>query len=267
VDTKYIIRCEINSEGLQYILRRRACVNRLTGKICFVTGAAQGIGSAIVRHFLAEGATVIGADLRFVDEFRDPQLQRLVMDATDEAAVRATAAVHPDVSVLVNCVGHVAQGALLDTSLEEFDRAMRINVRSMVLTIGAFLPAMLARARGDIINIASVASTVMAVPQRFAYATSKAAVIGLTMSVARDYVSQGIRCNSISPGTVDTPSLHERFAATGDVAAARAAFTERQPMGRLGTADEVAATAVTLASDEVRFMTGSNIIIDGGMSL
>jgi 2-keto-3-deoxy-L-fuconate dehydrogenase len=242
-------------------------VNRLAGKVCFVTGAAQGIGSAIVRHFLAEGAGVIGADLRFVDELREPLLKRVVLDATDEVAVLATAAAHPETSVLVNCVGRVSQGALLDCTLEEFDRTMQINVRSMVLTTRAFLPAMLARSRGDIINIASVASTVMGVPQRFAYATSKAAVIGLTMSVARDYVARGIRCNSISPGTVDTPSLHERFAATGDVAAARAAFVARQPMGRLGTVDEVAAVAVTLASDEARFMTGTNIVIDGGMSL
>jgi len=242
-------------------------VNRLAGKVCFVTGAAQGIGSAIVRHFLAEGAGVIGADLRFVDELREPLLKRVVLDATDEVAVLATAAAHPETSVLVNCVGRVSQGALLDCTLEEFDRTMQINVRSMVLTTRAFLPAMLARSRGDIINIASVASTVMGVPQRFAYATSKAAVIGLTMSVARDYVARGIRCNSISPGTVDTPSLHERFAATGDVAAARAAFVARQPMGRLGTVDEVAAVAVTLASDEARFMTGTNIVIDGRMSL
>ena len=242
-------------------------MNRLAGKVCFVTGAAQGIGSAIVRHFLAEGAGVIGADLRFVDELREPLLKRVVLDATDEVAVLATAAAHPETSVLVNCVGRVSQGALLDCTLEEFDRTMQINVRSMVLTTRAFLPAMLARSRGDIINIASVASTVMGVPQRFAYATSKAAVIGLTMSVARDYVARGIRCNSISPGTVDTPSLHERFAATGDVAAARAAFVARQPMGRLGTVDEVAAVAVTLASDEARFMTGTNIVIDGGMSL
>jgi 2-keto-3-deoxy-L-fuconate dehydrogenase len=242
-------------------------VDRLAGKVCFVTGAAQGIGGAIVRHFLAEGATVMGADLRFVDEFQHVRLKRLILDATDEVAVSAAAHAHPDTSVLVNCAGYVSQGALLDCSLAEFDRTMHINVRSMVVTIRAFLPAMLAKSRGDIINIASVASTVMAVPQRFAYATSKAAVIGLTMSVARDYVAQGIRCNSISPGTVDTPSLRERFAATGDVENARAAFTARQPMGRLGTADEVAATAVTLASDEVRFMTGSNIIIDGGMSL
>jgi 2-keto-3-deoxy-L-fuconate dehydrogenase len=242
-------------------------VNRLAGKVCFVTGAAQGIGSAIVNHFLGEGASVIGADLRFVDDLRDPLLNRLILDATDEAAVRAAAAAHPATSVLVNCVGHVSQGTLLDCSLEEFDRTMQINVRSMVVTIRAFLPAMLSRSRGDIINIASVASTVMAVPQRFAYATSKAAVIGLTMSVARDYVAQGIRCNSISPGTVDTPSLRERLAATGDVAAARAAFTARQPMGRLGTADEIAAVAVALASDEARFITGTNIVIDGGMSL
>jgi len=242
-------------------------VNRLAGKVCFVTGAAQGIGSAIVNHFLAEGAAVIGADLRFVDELRTPLLQRVILDATDEVAVRTAAAEHPETSVLVNCVGHVSQGALLDCTPDEFDRTMRINVRSMLLTLRAFLPAMLSRSRGDIINIASVASTVMAVPQRFAYATSKAAVIGLTMSVARDYVAQGIRCNSISPGTVDTPSLQQRFAAMGDVAAARAAFTARQPMGRLGTADEVAAAAVALASDEMRFMTGTNIVIDGGMSL
>ncbi len=242
-------------------------MNRLAGKVCFVTGAAQGIGSAILRHFLAEGAAVIGADLRFVDELREPLLKRVILDATDDAAVRAAAAAHPETSVLVNCVGHVSQGALLDCTPEEFDRTMQINVRSMVLTIRAFLPAMLARSRGDIINIASVASTVMAVPQRFAYATSKAAVIGLTMSVARDYVAQGIRCNSISPGTVDTPSLHERFAATGDLTAARAAFTARQPMGRLGSVEEIAAVALTLASDEARFMTGTNIVIDGGMSL
>jgi 2-keto-3-deoxy-L-fuconate dehydrogenase len=242
-------------------------VNRLAGKVCFVTGAAQGIGGAIVRQFLAEGATVVAADLRFVDDLPDPRLERLIVDATDELAVGAAAAAHPDTSVLVNCAGYVSQGALLDCSLAEFDRTMQINVRSMVVTIRAFLPAMLARSRGDIINIASVASSVMAVPQRFAYATSKAAVIGLTLSVARDYVGRGIRCNSISPGTVDTPSLHERFAATGDVEAARAAFTARQPMGRLGTVEEIGATAVLLASDEVRFMTGSNIVIDGGMSL
>ena len=242
-------------------------MDRLKGKTCLITGAAQGIGRSIAEQFLAEGAKVIGSDLRFVDEATHPRLTRLLLDVTDVEAAASAAAAHPEVSVLVNCVGYVASGALLDCSLEDFDRSMTINVRSMVLTIGAFLPAMLARADGSIINIASVASSVMAVPNRFAYGTSKAAVIGLTMSVARDYIGHGIRCNTISPGTVDTPSLHERFKATGDEAAARRAFIERQPMGRLGTAAEIAATAVLLASDEARFMSGANLVIDGGMSL
>ena len=242
-------------------------MDRLKGKTCLVTGAAQGIGRGITEQFLAEGAAVIATDLRFADQAAQPGLRRLVLDATDAAAVAGAAKAHPEVSVLVNCVGYVANGALLDCSLEEFDRSMNINARSMVLTIGAFLPAMLERAEGSIINIASVASTVMAVPNRFAYSSSKAAVIGLTMSVARDYIGRGIRCNAISPGTVDTPSLHERFKATGDVAAARRAFIERQPMGRLGTVAEIAATAVLLASDEARFMSGANLVIDGGMSL
>ena len=140
-------------------------------------------------------------------------------------------------------------------------------MRSMVLIIGKFLPAMLARGDGSIVNIASVVSSVMAAPNRFAYGASKAAVIGLTMSVARDYIAHGIRCNAISPGTVESPSLRERLAASGDVEVARKAFVARQPMGRLGTADEIAATAILLASDEAKFMTGTNIVIDGGMSL
>jgi 2-keto-3-deoxy-L-fuconate dehydrogenase len=242
-------------------------MNRLKGKTCFVSGAGQGIGRGIVEHFLAEGAAVVAGDLCFLEYEARPRLTRMRLDATDESAVAAAAKAHQDVSVLVNCVGHVANGALLDCSLAEFDRSMKINVRSMVLTIGSFLPAMLARGDGAIINIASVVSSIMATPNRFAYGTSKAAVIGLTLSVARDYIGQGIRCNAISPGTVDTPSLHERFAATGDVEAACTAFVARQPMGRLGTVAEIAASAVLLASDEVRFMTGANIVIDGGMSL
>lgn len=196
-------------------------MDRMKGKTCLVTGAAQGIGRGIAEQFLAEGAVVIATDLHFAEQETQPRLTRRVLDATDPATVASAAAAHPEVSVLVNCVGYVANGALLDCSPGEFDRSMNINVRSMMLTIGAFLPAMLARAEGSIINIASVASSVMAVPNRFAYGTSKAAVIGLTMSVARDYIARGIRCNAISPGTVDTPSLHERFKATGDVVAAR----------------------------------------------
>jgi 2-keto-3-deoxy-L-fuconate dehydrogenase len=242
-------------------------MDRLRGKTCFVTGAAQGIGASIVEHFLAEGAAVIAADLRFAQTDPHARLSRVKLDVTDDVAVAAAAAEHANVSVLVNCVGYVAHGALLECSLADFDRSLQINVRSMVLTIGAFLPAMLTRGEGAIVNVASVVSSVMAATNRFAYGTSKAAVIGLTMSVARDYIGHGIRCNAISPGTVDTPSLHDRMAASGNIESARQAFMARQPMGRLGLPQEIAATAILLASDEARFMTGANIIIDGGMSL
>ena len=241
---------------------------RLAGKTCLVTAAAQGIGRAICDAFLAAGANVIAADLRFQDEPRQAErLQRVVLDATNESAVQALAARHQDVSVLVNCVGYVANGTILDCTLDDFDRSMDINVRSMVLMTRALLPAMIARRNGSIINIASVVSSIMAAPNRFAYGTTKAAVIGLTMSVARDFIQQGIRCNAICPGTVDTPSLHQRFAATGDAVAARQAFVARQPMGRLGEASEIAALALMLASDDATFMSGSQLVIDGGMSL
>jgi 2-keto-3-deoxy-L-fuconate dehydrogenase len=242
-------------------------MNRLIGKTCLITGAAQGIGGSIVDAFLMEGATVIATDLRIVQEAQQPRLSRAILDATQGSAVTAMAQEHQEVSVLVNCVGYVASGTILECTPAEFEHSLNVNVRSMVLTIRAFLPAMLKRSSGSIINIASVVSSVMAAPDRFAYGTTKAAVLGLTMSVARDYIGQGIRCNAISPGTVDTPSLHERLTASGDYATARAAFVARQPMGRLGAVEEIAATAVLLASDEARFMTGSNLIIDGGMSL
>lgn len=243
---------------------------RMTGKVCLVTGAAQGIGNAISEAFLREGATVVATDLRrdLLDiAYAGRELRLAQMDATDAAAVAAVAAANPDVNVLVNCAGWVANGALLDSDPADLDRSFRINVGSMMNTIRAVLPGMIARRDGAIVNIASVVSSVMAAPNRFAYATSKAAVIGLTMSVARDYVGDGIRCNAISPGTVDSPSLGERLRAGGDEAAARAAFVARQPMGRIGTPREIADVAVMLASDEASFMTGSNIIIDGGMSL
>jgi 2-keto-3-deoxy-L-fuconate dehydrogenase len=164
-------------------------------------------------------------------------------------------------------VGYVANGPILATSLEQLQNSFRINVHSMHLMISAFLPGMRQRHEGSIINVASVVSSEMGVPDRYAYGTTKAAVIGLTKSVARDYIGDGVRCNSISPGTVETPSLHERIRARGDFEQGRAAFVARQPMGRLGTPEEIAAVAVLLASDEARFMTGSNLIIDGGMSL
>ncbi|MEO6092811.1 MAG: SDR family oxidoreductase [Novosphingobium sp.] len=240
---------------------------RLCGKTCFVTGGAQGIGRAIASALSAEGARVIAADLRFEQEGEDDGIERRILDVTDEAAVARLSSEHRDVSVLINCVGYVASGALLDCTPAEFDRSMSINVRSMMLTARAFLPGMLDRGDGSIVNIASVVSSVRAAPDRFAYATSKAAVIGLTMSIARDYIARGIRCNCVSPGTVETPSLQERWAASGDMLAARSAFVARQPMGRLGDPSEIAAIAVLLASDEAKFMTGSNIVIDGGMSL
>jgi 2-keto-3-deoxy-L-fuconate dehydrogenase len=240
---------------------------RLAGKSCLVTAAAQGIGHAIAAAFLREGAEVIAVDLKDegLRELNGACTARL--DATDPAAVADLAGRFPQITVLVNCVGQVANGSILDTPLEGLQRSFTINVQTMHSMIRAFLPGMRARRAGSIINIASVVSSEMAAPDRYAYATTKAAVIGLTKSIARDYVSDGVRCNAISPGTVDTPSLHERMAATGDVAKARAAFIARQPMGRLGTPEEVAAVAVLLASDEATFMTGSNLVIDGGMSL
>jgi 2-keto-3-deoxy-L-fuconate dehydrogenase len=240
---------------------------RLAGKTCLVTAAAQGIGHAIAAAFLREQAEVIAVDLKEEGLQRLSGAHTVRVDATDPASVADLAVRFPRVSVLVNGVGYVANGTILDTPLELLQRSFVINVQSMHLLISAFLPGMRARRDGSIINIASVVSSEMGVTDRYAYGTTKAAVIGLTKSVARDYIGDGVRCNAISPGTVETPSLHERIAAKGDVEKARAAFIARQPMGRFGTPEEVAEVAVLLASDEARFMTGSNLIIDGGMSL
>ncbi|MBC2669760.1 SDR family oxidoreductase [Novosphingobium piscinae] len=243
---------------------------RLAGRTAFVTGAGQGIGLAIGRAFLDAGATLVATDVvadRLAEAYAGTAATTLRLDVTDEAAVNEAAAAHPEVDVLVNCAGWVANGTILETSTADLERSWQLNVLAMASTIRAFLPAMRARRQGSIINIASVVSSIMAAPSRCAYGTTKAAVIGLTMSVARDFIADGIRCNAISPGTVDSPSLADRLAATGDAAAARAAFIARQPMGRIGTPEEIAAVAVLLASDEATFMSGSTIVIDGGMSL
>lgn len=243
---------------------------RLTGKTCLITGAAQGIGKAIGDAFLREGAVVLATDLnleKLTADYSHPNARVARMDATDPTAVAALAAANPEVNVLVNCAGLVAVGALLDCTPEELRRSFEINVVTMMNTIGSFLPHMRERKDGSIINIGSVVSTIMPAPNRFAYGVTKAAVLGLTLSVARDYVADGIRCNAICPGTVDTPSLKDRMTAQGNYEAARAAFIARQPMGRVGTPQEIAEIAVLLASNEATFMTGSSVVIDGGMSL
>ena len=244
--------------------------SRLKGKTCVVTGAGQGIGRAIAEAFLREGGEVIAIDMNraVLEAWTGPAgIKSEVLDVTDTQAVGELAARYGATNVLVNCVGMVGVGTVLDSSNEDLERSFKVNVVTMASTIKAFLPAMRERKDGAIVNIASVVSSVKAAPNRFTYATTKAAIIGLTKAVAMDFIGEGIRCNCISPGTVDSPSLQERMAAQGDYEKARAAFIARQPMGRIGSAEEIAEIAVLLASNEAGFMTGSNIVIDGGMSL
>jgi len=246
---------------------------RLSGKTALVTAAAQGIGRASAAAFAREGARVVATDFNmgklgaWVLEGGDGIVARR-LDATDNAQIAALAAELGAIDVLMNCAGFVHHGTVLDCSERDWDFTMTLNVKSMYYMIRAFLPAMLARGKGaSIVNISSGASSVRGIPNRFVYGTSKAAVIGLTKSVAADFITKGIRCNAICPGTIATPSLDDRIAALGNVEQARKAFIARQPMGRLGTAEEVASLAVYLASDESAFTTGAIHIIDGGFSL
>lgn len=244
---------------------------RLEGKVAFVTAAAQGIGRETALAFAGEGARVTATDVN------DAGLQELKglhegievapLDVTDGTAIARLAASVDKVDILFNCAGYVHHGSILECEEGDWAFSMDLNVTSMYRIIRAFLPGMLARGYGNIVNMASVASSVKGVPNRFAYGASKAAVIGLTKSVAADFVSRGIRCNAICPGTVDTPSLAQRIAAQGDVEKVRAAFVARQPMGRLGRPEEIAALAVYLASDESAFTTGAIHIADGGMTV
>lgn len=247
---------------------------RLAGKTAFLTAAAQGIGRATALAFAREGARVIATD---IDEAGLASLARECgcttrrLDVLDAAAIEAAAREVGTVQVLFNAAGVVHAGNVLEASEADWELAFDLNARAMARTIKAFLPGMLAAGGGAIVNVASVASSVKGVPNRFVYAASKAAVIGLTKAVAADFVTRGIRCNAICPGTVESPSLAARIAAQARAsgkseAEVRAAFVGRQPMGRLGRADEIAALAVHLASDEAAFTTGSVMIADGGMS-
>ena len=246
---------------------------RLAGKTAFVTAAGQGMGRAATLAFAAEGARVIATDISedLVARIASEQIRTAKLNVLHAADIVAASLEAGPVDILFNCAGFVHQGTILQASEEEWDFAFELNVRAMFRTVKAFLPGMLERGSGSIINMASVASSIKGVPNRFIYATSKAAVIGLTKSVAADYIKSGVRCSCLCPGTIATPSLDERVAANaeqaGSIEAARAAFVERQPMGRLGTAEEIAALAVYLASDESRFMTGQAVVIDGGFTL
>jgi 2-keto-3-deoxy-L-fuconate dehydrogenase len=239
---------------------------RLAGKTALITAAGQGIGRAIAELFIHEGATVIATD---IDEQALASLtgcRPRVLDVRNCAEIVRIAAQIGGIDVLVNCAGHVASGSILDATETEWAMEFDLNVTSMFRLIRATLPGMLERGGGSIVNISSVASSIKGVANRCVYGATKAAVIGLTKSVAADFVSRGVRCNAICPGTIATPSLDARLQATGDYAAAKAAFVNRQPMGRLGDAREVAALALYLASDESTFTTGQCHIIDGGWS-
>ena len=242
---------------------------RLNGKTALVTAAGQGIGKASALAMAAEGATVWATDVNealLASYAGMPNIHTAVLDVMDKSALQKMISNMPAIDVLFNCAGFVHAGTVLDATDEQWDFAFDLNVRSQFWTIQAVLPQMLANKKGSIINMASVVS-IKGLPNRFVYGASKAAVIGLTKSVAADFVTQGIRCNAICPGTVDTPSLADRINVYEDPVEARKNFIARQPMGRLAQAHEIAPLIVFLASDESAFVTGQSYGIDGGMTI
>ena len=245
--------------------------NRLNGKRALVTAAGQGIGRATVLAFAAEGARVIATDInaKTLGELTNANrtIETRLLDVTDSAAIEALARDVGAVDVLFNCAGFVHHGTILDCAPDAWNFSLNLNLTSMYRMIRALLPRMLEAGGGSIVNMSSVASSIRGTPNRFVYGVTKAGVIGLTKSVAADYVAKGIRCNAICPGTVATPSLEDRINAFDDPVAARADFIRRQPMGRLGTAHEIAALAVFLASDESSYTTGAIHVVDGGWSM
>lgn len=247
-------------------------MGRLAGKTAFLTAAGHGIGAATARAFANEGAKVFATDISEAGlaglRETHPAIETSVLDVRETAGVDAAALKVGAVDILFNCAGFVHHGTILECDEAAWDRSFDINVKAMWRTVRAFLPRMIEAGGGAIINIASVASSQRAVKNRAAYGASKAAVIGLTNSVAMDYITDGIRCNAICPGTVQSPSLEERInALPGSYEENRAAFVARQPMGRLGTAEEIAGLAVYLATDEAAFLTGEAMRIDGGFGL
>lgn len=243
---------------------------RLVGKTALITAAGQGIGKATVIAMAAEGAEVHATDLNaqlLASLDGTPNVTTRVLDVLDDAAIAATMEALPTLDILFNCAGFVHNGTILDCGPKDWDLSFNLNVRAMYMTIRCALPKMLAMGGGSIVNMASIASSIKGLPNRFVYGTTKAAVIGLTKAVAADYVTKGIRCNAIAPGTVDTPSLAERINALPDPAEARKAFIARQPMGRLAQAHEIAPLVVFLASDEAAFITGNVYSCDGGMTI
>ena len=245
-------------------------LKRLSGKTALITAAAQGIGRASVELFAAEGAQVIACDIN-ADALKDiadvDGVTTRVLDVTDAAVVAEMFKDMPALDVLFNCAGFVANGNILECEEADWTFSFDLNVTAMFRMIRAALPAMLENGGGSIVNMASVASSIKGVPNRSAYCASKAAVIGMTKSVAVDYVTQGLRCNAICPGTVDSPSMHARLRATGDYETALVDFIARQPMGRIGSAEEIAELALYLASDASNFTTGQPHIIDGGWAI
>ena len=243
-------------------------MERLNEKICLVTAAGQGIGHASALAMQAEGAIVWATDVNdaALEDLAKVGLKTLKLDVMDPASIAAASAKIGGVDVLFNCAGFVANGTILECDEDQWRFSSELNVTAMYRMNRTFLPAMLERGGGSIINMSSAASSIIAALNRFAYGTTKAAVIGLTKSIAADFITQGVRCNAICPGTVESPSLEQRLADTGDYDAARAAFIARQPVGRIGKAEEIAALVVYLASDDAAYTTGVAHVIDGGWS-
>ena len=238
---------------------------KLSGKKVFITASGQGIGRAITERFIEEKANVFATDINY-ELIQDIQSEKKELDVMNKSELQTSiSSFNPD--ILINCAGFVHSGKILDSEDDQFDFAVSLNIKSMFHSIQAAIPLMIKKGGGSIINISSVVSSIIGAPNRFIYGTTKAAVIGLTKSVAVDYVKQGIRCNAICPGTVDTPSLHSRLKDTGDYEKAKQDFISRQPLGRIGKAEEIASLALYLSSDESSFVTGQTHVIDGGWSV